>query len=203
MTIFRCPINITFPGAGSPGANIWHFRTIGAIGAAENSQAAAMTLLIKNFYFALSALYPTGTTISIGTVTEVGTAREITPGMTTVTGGGTGSAMQALAAVVTWKTTIAARRGRGRTFVGPLSTGVVQSDGTITDANLSTIRSAATSLVSASLADGNGAIGVYGYKDAKLPGKANLRNPADEKLFRDVTGSQVRDLFGVLRSRRD
>ena len=203
MTIFRCPINITFPGAGSPGANIWHFRTTGAIGAVETGQAQNMVNILRTFYQSVNTLMPATTSITLGTVTEVTTAREITPTFAAVTGSGTGSAMQALAVVVTWKTSIAARRGRGRTFLGPLATSVVQSDGTINDSNLTTIRASAAALVSSSLADGNGALGVYGYDAAKTPGKANPRNPADGKIFRDFTSYQIRDLFGVLRSRRD
>ena len=203
MTIFRCPVNITFPGAGSPGANIWHFRTTGSIGSVENSQANALVGYLRTFYQSLNTLMPATTSITLGTVTEVTTAREITPTFAAVTGSGTGSAMQALSVVVTWKTSIAARRGRGRTFLGPWATAIVQSDGTINDTSLTTIRASAAALVSSSLADGNGAIGVWGYDAAKLPGKANVRNPADARIFRDFTSYQVRDLFGVLRSRRD
>jgi hypothetical protein len=123
--------------------------------------------------------------------------------MAAVTGVGTGSAPQALSLVITWRTTLASRRGRGRTFMGPHVTADMQSDGTpsttlVTDANTSS-----AALITSSTAYGNGAIGVYGYDAAKTPGKANPRNPADAKIFRDFVGKNVRDIFGVLRSRRD
>jgi hypothetical protein len=203
MAIFRVPFLITFPGAGSPGANIWHIRTADPGFTTELMQANQLIGYLRTFYNSLSAYYPTTTVITVGTVTEEGTAREIIPTMTPVSGGGTGSMMQALALVATWKTTIAARRGRGRTFIGPLSTGAVQNDGTPDNTFLNTARTAAAALVVASAGYGNGAVGVYGYNSAKTPGKNNPRDPSDAKVFRDITGYNIRDLFGVLRSRRD
>jgi len=203
MAIFRVPIVLTFPGAGSPGANIWHIRTSSAIPATELSQANTLLGYIRTFYQSLVTLMPATTTTTLGTVTEEGTSREIVPTWSTTTGSGTGSSPQALCAVITWRTETAARRGRGRTFFGPLATSVVQSDGTINNSNLTTIQASAAALVSSSLLDGNGAVGVWGYNAAKTPGKANPRDPLDAKVLRDITGYQVRDLFGVLRSRRD
>ena len=195
---------LTFPGVGSPGANIWHIRTIAdPLDAGELSQANSLVGYIRTFYSALVGFLPATTTVNLGTVTEEETQREITPTMATVTGSGTGSAPQALAVVVTWKTSIAARRGRGRTFLGPLATTLMQSDGTPNDASLVSIRTAAGALVTSSTSFGNGAIGVYGYQNAKVSGKENLRDPNDPRVFRDFTGYAVRDQFGVLRSRRD
>jgi hypothetical protein len=203
MAVFRVPINIAFPGAGSPGANIWHIRTVDPLPVPELAKAQTLVGLIRSFYVGLAAHYPATTTLTLGTVTEEGTSREITPTFATVTGTGTGSAPQLLAVVVTWRTAIAARRGRGRTFIGPLTTADMQNDGTPSAVVISDVKASANSLVSSSLADGNGAIGVYGYTSAKLPGKQNPRNPADPKMFRDFQGNAVRDLFGSLRSRRD
>lgn len=203
MAIFRVPINITFPGAGSPGANIWHIRTIDPTTSGELVNASALIGFIRTFYNTLAAYFPATTVFSLGTVTEEETSREIVPTMATVTGTGVASAPQLLALVVTWKTSIAARRGRGRTFVGPLATACMQNDGTPVATLVADANTAAQTLVNASLAGANGAIGVYGYQNAKLPGKANLRNPDDPRIFRDFTGKAIRDLFGVLRSRRD
>jgi hypothetical protein len=167
------------------------------------SEANTLLTYVRGFYTYLVARYPTGTTISLGTVVEEGTQREIVPTMSNVTGVGTGSAPQLLAVVCTWKTSIAARRGRGRTFVGPLATSAVQADGTPLDALVTDVKAAAAALVASSMGFGNGALGVYGYSAAKTPGKENPRNPADAKVFRDFTGYAVRDLFASLRSRRD
>jgi hypothetical protein len=203
MTILRVPINIAFPGAGSPGANIWHIRTADNVPATELSQANTLIGYIRQFYFSNVTEFPATTVFSIGTVTEEETSREISPTFATVTGTGVGSAPQALAMVVTWRTEIAARRGRGRTFVGPLSTATIQSDGTPSTSSRNAIVAAAAALVTSSMGFANGAIGVYGYQNAKTGGPGEPRDPEDPKLFRDFTGSAVRDLFGVLRSRRD
>lgn len=201
MAVFRVPFNIVFPGAGSPGANIWHIRTIDPSPTTELNQANTLLGYIRSFYVSAAVYMPNATTVSLGTVTEEGTAREIVPTFAAVSGSGTGSSPQALCTVVTWRTTIAARRGRGRTFVGPLSTGTIQSDGTLNDTFRSVLLTAATGLVSSSVGYGNGAVGVWGYSAAKTPGVP--RNPADGKVFRDFTGATIRDLFGILRSRRD
>lgn len=201
MAIFRVPVLITFPGAGSPGANIWHIRTVATDAAGELANANALLAYLSNFYLALAAYYPNTTSIQLGTVVEEGSQREISPTWVTRTGAGTGSIAQALAIVVTWKTTIAARRGRGRTFIGPLATLAQQSDGTITDSVRTGVLNAAQALVDSSLAYGNGAVGVWGYQDAHTGD--DPRPSGDPRVFRDFTGRTVRDLFGILRSRRD
>lgn len=194
-------MNIVFVGAGSPGANIWHIRTVDPVIATELQQANILIGYIRTFYVQLLAYLPNGTTVSLGTVTEEGTQREIVPTMAAVLGTGTGNSPQALCAVVTWRTSIAARRGRGRTFFGPLNTGTIQSDGTLNDTFRANVVSAAGGLVTSSMAYGNGAVGVYGFSSAKA--KGSPRDPNDPRVFRDYVGSSVRDLFGILRSRRD
>lgn len=201
MTIFRVPILLTFPGAGSPGANIWHIRTATLTGSGELSEANTLIGYIRTFYVAMNSYIPTGTTASLGTVTEVGTGREVVPTFAALAFGGTGSAPQMLAAVVTWRTSIAARRGRGRTFVGPLATTCMQNDGTPDSTFRNAVLTAAGALITSSSGFANGAIGVWGYDAAKPVGSP--RNPADARVFRDYVGCTVRDLFGVLTSRRD
>lgn len=97
MTIFRVPVNIVFPGAGSPGVNVWHIRTADSLGAGtELSQANTLLSYIRGLYVGLQGYYNTGTVLSLGTVTEEGTSREIVPTFASVTGTGTGSAPQLL-----------------------------------------------------------------------------------------------------------
>lgn len=204
MAIFRVPINIAYPGTGGPGVNVWHCRTAGtAIDATTTGQLNALLGFLRTFYNTIGSWYPATTTITLGTCTTVDTQAEAAGTFATVTGTGTGSAPQLLANVVTWKTSVAARRGRGRTFLGPLCTSAMQADGTPAAALQSDVSAAATALVSASVSFGNGAWGIYGYDVAKLAGKANLRNPADGKVLRDIVGFKQRDLFASLRSRRD
>jgi len=201
VTILRVPFNIAFPGAGSPGANVWHIRTVTGPGGAELAEANTLIGYIRTFYDSVKSYLPSTTSISIGTVTEEITQREIVPTFANVGGTGTGSSPQALALVVTWRTSVAARRGRGRTFVGPLSTAASSSDGTPDNAVRLAVATAATALVTSSLAYGNGAIGVYGLEE-QAP--SNTTDYASlPHVLRDFQGSQVRDLFAVLRSRRD
>lgn len=204
MSIFRVPINISYPGTGGPGVNVWHIRTAGSTADATRlGQVNALLGYIRTFYNTIGSWYPTGSTLTVGTITTVDTQEEVVGTFASVAGGGTGSAPQLLANVITWKTTIAARRGRGRTFLGPLCTSAIQADGTPAAALQSDVSAAATTLLAASVAYGNGAIGVWGYSGAKLPGKENPRDPSDARIFRDITGFKQRDLFGSLRSRRD
>jgi len=204
MAIFRVPILVTFPGAGSPGVNVWHIRTIAdPLAAGELSQANSLIGYLRTFYDAIKVYYPAATTISLGTVTEELTSREIVPTMAIVSGIGTGSAPQMLSLVITWKTSVASRRGRGRTFLGPHPTNCMQSDGTPSTTFLTDVNNAAAALLTSSTGFGNGAIGIWGYDSPKIAGKENPRNPLDARVLRDITGKNIRDLFGVLRSRRD
>jgi hypothetical protein len=201
VTIFRVPINITFPGAGSPGVNVWHMRTVFDGGPTELAQANVLLGYLRTFYQGVVGDIPIGTTLSLGTVTDVATQREIVPSFLSVAGLGTGSAPQALCICVTWRTEVAARRGRGRTFIGPLDTSAMQSDGTIRDNLVASTKTAAAALVTSSQIATNGAFGVWGYRDAKPAGQT--RDPASPRIFRDFTGSSVRDIFGLRSSRRD
>jgi hypothetical protein len=90
--------------------------------------------------------------------------------------------------VVGWRTASATRAGRGRTFLGPIGSGALDSDGTIKSDTLDAVRTAAQDLVADSLGFGNGALVVY--------------SPTHD-IARDFTASAVRDQFAVLRSRRD
>lgn len=201
MAIYRVPINIAFTGPGSPGVNVWHVRTDGGFDAGS-AQLQGCIDLIREFYDDVNFLMAQGNVFTLGTVTEEGTGNEASPTWTSLSGGGTaGSAPQMLCVVVTWKTSIAARRGRGRTFLGPLASHVVQSDGSITDAQATTVRTAAGALVTASEGFANGAVAIWGLENAATgenPDYPNLPHVA-----RDITGHKVGDQFGVLRSRRD
>lgn len=201
MAIFRVPIVLTFPGAGSPGANIWHIRTVDPSFATELTQANTLIGYIRTLYAATAAYFPNGWTAQLGTVVEEGSQREIVPTMASVAGSGSGSSPQMLAIVCTWKTTIAARRGRGRTFLGPLATAATQTDGTITDSVRTSFNTYTQGLVDSSVAFGNGAVGVWGYEN---PWTGTGPRPAGQpRVFRDFTGRNIRDVFGILRSRRD
>lgn len=90
----------------------------------------------------------------------------------------------------------------GRTFIGPLATTCMESDGTVTATALAAIGDNARILSDASQSGTNGwAIGVWGLAQ-KAP-KGTTDYAALPHVHRDVIGYKIRDRFGVLRSRRD
>ena len=105
--------------------------------------------------------------------------------------GGSGDADPApvlLSACVSWRTDVATRSGRGRSFLGPVSRRWLQTDGTIHASLLSMITGAANELVDASLGTADWAVGVYSGKDS---------------MIRDITGFRLRDRWAYMSSRRD
>jgi hypothetical protein len=103
-------------------------------------------------------------------------------------GGGGNVLPPANCIVVGWRTSGGGRRGRGRTFLGPLDSILLEANGGVVDLELTAIRDAAAALVDASDSFNDGALGVF--------------SPTGN-LFRDFVSSAVRDQFAVLRSRRD
>jgi len=193
MPIYRLPVRIVDPVLGGDGVNIFHVRTGGGIGETATLNRAVGWL--EDFYNAMVPVFSSNTDFFFdGVATEIATeAPGVNDDLDTWTTGGTGTSIPLPAAnciVVGWKTTLATRSGRGRTFLGPMASATAESNGTVTAAALSTIRTAASAMVDASTAaDPDGvALGVW--------------SPTDQ-LLRDFTGSTVRDKFAVLRSRRD
>lgn len=154
--------------------------------------------MLSDFYEVVASLLVTGTEVSFdGIWTEV-----MDPEPTQVEGetwsqegiGGMNALPRASAICVGWRTALATRKGRGRTFLNPITWDMCQDDGTIATTPLAGIRAAAAALVEASDSFANGALGVYSRDAGGVP-------PVPS--FRDFTSSQVRDTFAVLRSRRD
>lgn len=190
MPIYRMTVKSTFPGGTGAGTNTWHFRKASVIVPGPDTMINA----VKAFYDAQKALY--GSTYKWtwdGTLTEVATSSPslvaIQTGWTVQgsSGGNMDTGPAGVGLCVTWRSSIANRRGRGRTFIAPLPAQWYQTDGTILDANLTTVRTAASALVSTSLADGNGAIQVFSHVD---------------NIGRDVVTASVTDRVAFLSSRR-
>jgi hypothetical protein len=165
---------------------------------------------LRNFYGALNggaspidSVFAPNMTANIGQVVNVADQTSVAPTFAQiVSGAAAAESPQVLQVCIAWRTALAARRGMGRTFVGPLNTNVNQSDGTVAEAPLARIRNAAAALVTASTASGGWAWGVYGLQ-SPMPDPPPP-NPEDQpRVLRDFTGSAVRDKFAVLRSRRD
>lgn len=190
MPLYRLTVKTTFPGGTLGGTNTWHIRTT----TAAVPPAPSATTTIKNFYTGIASLFGLPYKWSWdGVLSEVANENPgLAPVMTPWTvqgssGGGTDSGPAGVGLVVTWRSGTATKSGRGRTFIAPLPAGTFQSDGTILDSALNTVRVAATALVNTSLADGNGAVSVY--------------SPL-QKIGRDVQGSMVNDRVAYLSSRR-
>lgn len=202
MTVFRVPVNLSWSGSGSPGVNVWSVRVDNAPLTGDSNLQEAVTA-IHTFYDSVKDIFQAGTTITLGDIVERNSQTFASASWTTITGNNTGfDAAPVLQIVVSWKTTLAARRGMGRTFLGPLCNDNVENDGTIVPARLTEISNAATALVNNSKGNLNGwAVGVWGYQNAKPP-KPQVRTDFG-RVHRDIVGYKVRDRFAVLRSRRD
>lgn len=176
---------------GGTGTNSWSLRTEDP-GALDVANLNNLSELIETFYTDHSGTYSTDTSIRFdGLFNGLGDDEgQLVEGDTWTVDGVSGgeSLPPANCIVVGWRTDSGGRNGRGRTFLGPVHINALDSNGTIEPSFLSTIRSTANDLVSASTAIGNGAVGVYSKQ---------------ENVFRDFTSTATRDTFAVLRSRRD
>lgn len=194
MTLTRFPVQITGPMLPDPAMNIWHARVGDAWPTNKPGHENVVTAL-SNFYNQIKGLYPSGCTISFdGTAQEVGTAEpQYIDGLTSFTVAATGSSDSLPAAnalLVSWRTSLATRRGRGRTFIGPVVVSAAENNGTPEESNRSALQGAVNALVAASTAPDSDAwaIGVWSPTDGVL---------------RDITSGTVPNRFGVIRSRRD
>lgn len=199
MPIVRVPVEITWPGSGSPGVNVWHLRVsdVTVLVDTTNWSAGSALLALSQFYTDISGVIPSDTKFVIGDrMVNVETNEELqnTDIRDQLGTGGTMKLPPSNQIVVGWRSVLAARRGRGRTFIGPLVKGAASDDGTPTPAALTTITDAANALIDASDNVNGWAFGVYGQE--------NIHAPAT-KVLRDFTRCNVRDTFAVLRSRRD
>lgn len=191
MGLFRATVDLTFPGGTGRGTNTWHLRTVSTNG--TELEVQTLMALVSQFYSDCAPALPSGLEASWdGTALQIESAAPviIDIGATWSVNGTDNTGVMASAAMlcVTWRTSLATRRGRGRTFVGPVGAGSVQGDGSPLDTDLAAVRSAATNLVAASASAGvSGAIVVYSPTDG---------------VARDITGSTVSDEFAILRSRR-
>jgi hypothetical protein len=110
------------------------------------------------------------------------------------TGAGSGTVdllPQASSLVVGWRTDLPARRGRGRSFLPPLTESNNEVDGSPTAAIRSSFQAAADTLITSSQASTAVNFVVWHRPVAKAGGD-----------FRPVTKAVIRDTWGMLRSRR-
>ena len=200
MAVFRLPVTITGPAAGGPYIHVWHFRV--ANPDASVQEVSNQIGHLRSFYTALTATVPNvgpilapNMSITADFATDVETQEQVAVPWAAIGTGTFGTwAPTRLAMAVSWKTSIAARRARGRTFVGPLQAAVVDTLGTPKSVVVQALKAAADNFVSASLQDDFGAFGVYGLQTA-----GGTRQSAH--VLRDVQGAVVKTKFATLRTR--
>jgi hypothetical protein len=206
MAIFRIPINLAWTGPGSPGVNVWHVRDDAWPG--STSLDGALTTLSEAYALlasGTSGIFPPGMKTSLGDVIELTSQEYVQPSAgawtDTSTTGTSGYAPAPVMIVCSWKTSLAARRGMGRTFFGPLRGNILQTDGTPADGVVDLVRSVGQKIVDHNNVVGSAAFGIYGA-ESKLTEAQRLSGDYP-RVLRDITGFKVRDQYAVLRSRRD
>lgn len=191
MSLWRTAVKITSPIIGGVGVNTWHLRNTGDDPHGSVTEVPALMDLVKTFYTSMATYSPSATSFAwdgSAVAFQAGDVQRDFEAWSVPGGSTTAPLPPANVICVGWRTGIATRRGRGRTFFGPLTLDVAQSDGTVNDAALAAMRDAAAALVSDSEGFTNGAIGIWSHAGS---------------VFHDLTSSQIRDKFAVLRSRRD
>lgn len=192
MGLFRATVDLKFAAGSGAGTNTWHMRTLSEDG--TTLEVSELMSIVQAFYGICSDLLPsTSTAAWDGLVTEVGVPdpRLLEAATPWIVGGALSSAPYTAAAgmgCVTWRSALATRSGRGRTFLGPLAASTVEGNGTLTSTALTKLRSAAAATVSDSLADINGALVVWSET---------------QQIGRDFVASSVTDQVAILKSRRD
>jgi hypothetical protein len=191
MATFRVPVRISHAGGGGDAYNIMHFRTIGP-SLDDQDQLNTGIVALRNLYDGIRDMYASTTTIHIAEAVikdPLGSPEYFDSDSFVVTGSRVGGVEPTLLAVcATWRTTSATRSGRGRTFFGPLGTGLVAADGTPDNGDLGVLRSSISTFLNRSQGPEGWSFGVLSTK---------------QRLFRDVTAYTVRDRFAYLSSRRD
>lgn len=195
MGVWRTAVQITGGMLPDPAANIWHIRTGQEVGDATYADALQDAMdAIGTFYDTLKTSFGVGCRMEWdGTATELDTdTPRVADGLTgfSVLSGGDSSLPAADALIVQWRTSLATRRGRGRTFLGPLTRGAIEDNGTPTEPKRAEVLAAAQALVDAS--SGTNA----------PPWAVGVWSPTD-KVLRDFTGCAVPNVIASIRSRRD
>lgn len=193
MPVYRTLVRTTHPILGGTGVNTFHFRTPGAdpILPTEAFLQDATDALETFYGYVVGSLCPSGTTVSTdGVWTMLGEDPQIVDedGWSISATGSTNPLPPALSMCLTWRTSIASRSGRGRTFLNPLRTTIVQTNGTPTEAARTGLVNAGNALIAQFAPVTNGAFVVY--------------SPT-QNISRDLVGCSISNEFAVLRSRRD
>lgn len=192
MAIYRVPVEIKNASMPSSAFNVWHVRM-----AAAGDDPGPAVAAIYNWYATIAGNLANGSTVVFpDSLVEVTTQEEksLASVPAPISDGSTTAAPMGMAYCISWKTSLRARRGRGRTFLGPL-TPVWAADGQPGPTFINNLTTACQTLVDASTSNVNGwAVGVWGRQTA---------NVATAHVLRDITGFTLSSKFSHLRSRRD
>lgn len=191
MAIFRTVVSLGAPSINGNGSNTFHFRTTSLVGEEEDQLTAAMGAL-SAMYSAMKQFMPSGSIFTAdGRWQEVDS---VEPRAFDVTGfshsadNNGPAAASATAQVITWRSSLSSKSGRGRTFISPVPVGGIEANGTPTETFRNQLFGAANNLVQFTVAGTNGGFVVW--------------SPTDN-LGRDIISCSIPNEFAVLRSRRD
>lgn len=151
VNLYRATVHVT--AWNGLNVNVFHFDSSAVLPA---SAGAAIKDALSGFYGTLESDYPTSTTFALGQIIDLSTDPTtfvpFDPANFDLSPSGQRSDARQ-AATITWRTSVATRRGRGRTFVGPLDNTVLNdSTGVWTDAFVTDLNDAASNLISAAAA---------------------------------------------------
>lgn len=191
MAIYRIPVKITHASLPDMAMNVLHFRVSAGVNTESQNLGEAITTTVA-LYNAIKNYYAYQAVITIGESMirdPLGTPEYVDDDVHTLSADGVaGNAPVLLAACVGWRTSSATRSGRGRTFFGPLSPAVLESNGTPTTNFVGDMNTAVNAFVASSQEQNEWAFGVLSTKTG---------------VFRDVTGHSLKDRWAYLSSRRD
>lgn len=192
MPVFKTVVRTSSPSLGGLGTNTFHFRTTDSVLATNTLELQGATDALNSFYNDLQVnTAGLGIISTDGVWTRVddpsGDLIDVTGWSISPTTGGN-PLPPANALVIGWRASSGGKNGRGRTFLGPVSVATLQSDGTPSEAARADIDAAAADLIAGFAGGGDGAFVVW--------------SPTDN-VGRDIVSAAVRNVYGVLRSRRD
>src|SRR3954466_4767333 len=199
MRDYRFPVSISGP-AGGPFINVWHIHLADAQDTKENLQTRVSA--IRAFYAScatnvsgVGSILAPNMTVTAEFITNVQNQQQLAVTWAALNTGAYGQvAPTRLALAVNWKTGTAARRARGRTFVGPLEQGTSGTDGLPKQAIVDNLLGYARTLRTACSADGFGYLGVYGLVTAG-------GEPSDPHITREVSDVALEPYFAMLPTR--
>ena len=132
-----------------PYFNIFHVNTIDT----TSTRVDLIRSKLGTFFTSSQPIYCTDTSQIIPTKVlrvDVDPPQYVASAQQSPTGtGGTSHAPAQICMVVSWRTATATRSGRGRTYLGPLSLGAVETTGALKTTSCATVSTAATTLIAA------------------------------------------------------